>query len=220
MSKIVYRVDHNHSKLRLTVLISIVLGFIGGAFAAPPLARAISGLEHTSLLIPLIGGAVVATAVAWVVERILKRVWPSGREIHLDGSGLVLQESNAANVELDQAKEIAVKSWSFAITNRRAWVRKGWYCVALRAQEGEGSITAYTFMSPERAAELPGWPGTFTQLLLSKELEDAPDVYESQAHFRSAEEERWWIGAEMLPADFEGLVSWLAERVLYWPPGA
>jgi hypothetical protein len=220
MSETIYRVDHNHSRLRLTVLISIALGFFGGAFAAPPLVRAISGLENTSLLVPLIGGAVVATAVAWIVERILKQVWPSGREIHLGESDLILQEPKAADVELDQAKGIAVKSWSFAITNRRAWVRKGWYCIALRAQEGESSITAYTFMSPEHAADLPGWPGSFTQLLSREELEDAPDVYESQAHFRSAEEERWWIGAEMLPADFEGLVGWLAERVPYWPPGA
>lgn len=215
-----YRVDHNHSGLRLTVLLSIVLGFIGGAFAAPPLVRAWAGADHTSLLVPLFGGTLVAAIMAWAVEKILKRVWPSGREIHLSADSLVLQEPRAADVELTQAKGISVQGWAFAITNRRAWVPKGWYCVALRASEGEGSITAYTFLNPDRAAGLPGWPASFIQLLSRSELEDAPDIYESQAPLRSAEEERWWVGAEMLPAEFEALVAWLAARVPHWPPGA
>ena len=210
-----YRVDPNHSSLRLVVIISMAVALLLGLFGAPALLRGL-GVQGAGLLLGAIIGIVLAALAATVSERILRGRWPSGRTLVVSDEAITLHEKTDS-VTLRWDEGINVWAWTFAIAGRRSWVPRGWLCVAMRLMHGDDAITPYAFMPPQRARELEGW-NAFVELIPRKEADGLdPALLASQEHLRGAEEERWWIGAEMEPDDFAELVGVVAGRVDHWP---
>lgn len=219
MSQTVYRVDPNHSSLRLAVMASMALGFLLGAVGLPVLARGLAA-GGVPVLIGIVLGIVLAAVFAAISERVLQRVWPSGRTLAVTDQAATLRERDGDEVTVEWASDVDVTAWAFVIATRRAWVPKGWLCVALRLRQGETLLIPYTFMKPEEAGKLPGWR-TFEELIPRKQAEEFGEaVFAAQEGLRVAEEERWWVGIEMFPEDFAGVVATVARCVSGWPERA
>lgn len=218
MAVTVYRVDPNHSKLRLMVILSMAAGFLLGVVGVPLLFRVLD-VGGFPVLLGIVVGVLLAAGLAWLSERVLRRIWPSGREIRVTGEGITLHDPAGEETTLRWADGLDVTAWGFVIATRRAWVPKGWLTVALRLGDGEDIIVPYAFMEPESARELPGWR-SFVELIPRKEADNVDEeLFAGQEHLRTAEEERWWLGAEMTPEDFRELAATVAERVADWPEG-
>lgn len=215
MAQTVYRVDPNHSRLRLAVMASMALGFLLGAVVLPLLTRGLSA-GGVPVLLAIVIGIVLAAVFAALAERLLQRVWPSGRTLTVTSEAVVLRDTDGAETVVRWAAGLDVTAWAFIIATRRAWVPKGWLCVALRLRQDETTLILYAFMKPEAARELPGWR-RFEELIPRRQREEAgEDVFASQEGLRLAEEERWWVGFEMLPEDFAGVAAAVAQHVPGW----
>ncbi|HOA24730.1 MAG TPA: hypothetical protein PK801_07910 [Aggregatilineales bacterium] len=217
MPQTVYRVDPNHSNLRLAVGFSLVIGFMAGYFGVRLLFSAL-GIEGSPLLLGLLVGALFAVGVSLAAERVLRGRWPSGRELIVTDETVTLHEKTGEKTTLRWAEDIRVLAWGFTITSRRAWVPKGWICAALQLAKGDDMVTVYAFMKPEDARELPGWQA-FVELIPRKEADRVPELFAEQEPLRVAEEARWWAGAEMEPDDFRAFAATVAERLPNWPEG-
>ncbi len=218
MAQSVYHVDPNHSRLRLAVMGSMALGFVLGAVGLPLLLR---GLEAggVPVLLGIVLGILLAAVFAAISERVLQRIWPSGRTLAVTDRGVTLREKNGDEIAVEWAGEVDVTAWAFVIATRRAWVPKGWLCTALRLQQGETVVIPYAFIKPDAARDLPSWRA-FEELIPRKQAEEVGEaVFAAQEGLRAAEEERWWIGVEMQGEDFAAVVAAVTRHVPGWPEG-
>lgn len=216
MPQTVYHVDPNHSKLRLAVGFSLVAGFMAG-FWGVRLLFTVLGVDGSPFLLGIVAGVLLAVGFSMGAERVLRGTWPSGRKLLVTDQTVTLRETSGEETTLHWPGGVDVWAWGFTITSRRAWVPKGWVCAALRLMQGEDMLTVYAFMEPDDARALPGWQA-FVELIPRKEADHAdPEVYASQEPLRSAEEDRWWVGAEMEPEDFTTFAATVAERAPGWP---
>ena len=219
MTEAIYPVDNNHGGVRLVAFLAMIGGFLIAVFGVPPMIRSIA-TDVPPALLAMVIGFFLAVGLAWLSERVLRRIWPSGRILKLDDHVVAVRELNGAQTALNWNAPIHVSSWFFVIRSRRAWIPKGWYCVALRIQQGDDSITPYTFLKPEIAHTLPAWE-EFEQLVpRPKHRQSSHDtshikLLEAQADLRIAEGERWQYGCEMEPQHFAELVSAVRERVTW-----
>jgi len=221
MSRTIYRVDSNHLGVRLSVLLALVAGFAGGVVGTPALLRLV-GLQGPFVALLTVAGALgAAFGASWLAEAVLPHIWPSGRRLEVEGDRLILRGPRGEHVELDLSRPLDVWSWCFVISDRRAWVSRGWYCVALRLAQDGRVILPYTFASPSAAEKLPAWDA-FEELISERAFarpgqEHLVQFYNQQEHLRAAEGERWRNGAEVRLQDFAELVRLLASRLDNWP---
>ncbi len=212
-----YRVDPNHSGIRLAVLLAIGLGIAAGLLGVPALLRQVGLPAGLPLLVGIFAAATLAAGLSWITEHILRRVWPSGRTLEVSKDGVVLHERRGRDISIDWGDGLDVLSWRFRINTRRAWVPKGWYCLAFCLRRESDSITVYTFASPKAAEEVTGWH-SFVELIPRRQASDvAEEVFAGQEHLRAAEEQRWWAGAELQFEDFEALTCHVKAYVPGWP---
>lgn len=209
--------DADHFGVRLLVPAASLFACIGTYGIGLQLS---AGSDNSNLLIFLVLPISIAVSlvVAWGVERLAKRYWPSGRALIIDDSHLTMQEAKAPDVTLDWSQHINVLSWRFTVPPRRGRVPKDWKCLACQLLQDEDSITLYTFMKPEEAEKLEVYYA-FTVLTRRKDLEEEGAWLKSgiQARLHSAEQIRWEFGAEMAPEDFTLLVDMMRERIESWP---
>ncbi len=223
MTRATYHLDSNHLGVRLTVLVAMLVGFFGGIFAIPALLRLLRIQGGGWSLLSILGGLALAFGLSWLVEMLLRRVWRSGRVLEIDAEHITLREPNGQSLHLTCGEPVAVWAWCFVISDRRAWVPRGWYCVALRLAQDDRVIIPYTFVSPNDAKALPSWQ-VFEELI-SERLASRPgqehlaQFLGEQEHLRAAESERWLSGAEMQPQDFAALIRVLEARLPNWPRG-
>lgn len=218
----IYRVDRNHLGVRMGVLVALLAGFAAGILLLPMLLRLV-GLQGWPVSLLTIAGALgSAFGLSWIAENVLGSIWPSGRRLEVGSDRIALSGPEDEAVDIDLSQPVDVWSWCFTISDRRAWVPRGWYCAALRlAQQGK-TITPYTFVKPSDAVRLPAW-SAFDELI-SVKLASQPgqehlaQFLDQQEHLRAAEGERWRNGAEMQPQDFAALIRLLQEKAEGWPP--
>ncbi|GEM_PF-595189 len=221
-SKKSFNLDSNHLGIRLTVFVVMIAGFFIGLFVLMPALTRALGLQGILQPFLIVGGGLgLGFGTSWAAEWLLKRVWPSGRKLEVSAESITLREPSGENTSLVWDKGISVLSWHFVIRQRRAWVPKGWYCVACRLSDGDNVITAYTFTKPAIARAMPQWTA-FEELISQKAARTDYEVRlaASQEHLRAAEDMRWHAGVEMLPEDFATLVQELDRRLADWPPKA
>jgi hypothetical protein len=222
MADVEYHVDSNHLGVRVAVLIAMIGGFIGGILAIPALLRLL-GIASALNIILVVGGAFgLAFGLSWLVEAVLREVWPSGRSLAVKADQIVLQEKEGEDVVLDWGA-VDVWAWCFAVDDRRQWVPRGWYCCALRLAQGTQTISPYSFFKPADANALPGWEA-FEELISEKYAsrpgnEHLAAMVSGQIHLRTAEDERWRQGAEMKADDFVALLEVVQQRT-GWPEQA
>jgi hypothetical protein len=212
----VYHLDPNHTGKRLVAIAAIVTGFTAGVILIPLLARQAGVIIGLRILLGVGGGVLLGAGLATAVEAFLRERWSSGRTLSVGPDEIVQRDADGAQIAL-RWEDIEVLSWAFVVARHQAWVKKGWYCAALRLKEDEKLISPYAFLSPEQASALPCWD-VFTVLIPRKKADDVPEaVFAAQEPLREAEKARWYGGGELRPADFAALVDVVSRRVESWP---
>jgi hypothetical protein len=212
----VYNLDPNHTGKRFVVIAALVAGFIAGAILVSLLARGVGVIVGLRILLGIVGGGLLGAGLASLVEAFLRERWPSGRTLAVGPDRIVQRGPRGEEIALPWG-EVEVRSWAFVVARHQAWVKKGWYCVALRLSVDEERVSPYTFLSPDQASALPGWDA-FAVLIPRKKADDAPEAaFAAQEPLREAEKARWYAGGELDPADFAALVDVVSRRVESWP---
>ncbi len=214
---LLYPVDRVHSGIRFVSLALVALAMVLTLLFVPPLLRQAGMGGGIPLVISFFIGVVLGGALSFLAERALPGIWPSGRAIRVSDEGMALAARGEDESAIRWDDPVDVLAWAFAIPTRRAWVPKGWYCVAFRLAQGDERVIPYTFMKADDAKELPGWE-SFEVLIPRKEGEkdDESGLFAGQEHLRQAEEERWWVGAEVAPEAFEALLAAARARTRGW----
>jgi len=219
MAETEYHVDSNHLGVRLAVLVAMIGGFIAGIVLIPRLLRLLGILSGLNIVLVVGGAFGLAFGLSWLVEAVLRQVWPSGRRLVVDESRMVLHEKEGEDTVINW-DDVDVWSWCFAVDDRRQWVPRGWYCCALRLAQDSQAISPYSFFKPKNAKILPGWEA-FEELISEKFAkrpgnEHLSAMVSEQIHIRAAEDERWQQGVEMKADDFVALLGVVQKRTS-WP---
>ena len=224
----VLHADQEHTGLRTAVFfllfVSLVLSFLG----IRALLISLGAFDYA--FIASCGGALpVALGIIWVVEKLLKRYWPSGRSVTLTHNGLQMKTQQDAQWEITQAHEPIPLFWYFDL---RGWQRGGrerrvprnWLCLAVDLKSGKKEAVVYTFVPKDKAS-----------IWLNREdgihfHEISPrDVYDNSLRSRMggptrpeipaavltgkdgkywlAERHRWTDGFELPPKEFEQFMN-------------
>ncbi len=216
----VFPIDVDHQGIRLAVPALIVAGFIAG-YALISLLLIVLHSDVSVGCVPFIGGIICALAVSAVGDRVLKRVWPSGRTLTLDQAGLELRDNRKrkqAAFRIEWSRRVNVLSWRFSVKRGSARIPKGWIMLGLQLLQDDVLVTLYTFAPEKVARTIPG-SEAFVQIAPQAQLEsnDLPlrDKLD-QRRLHKAENERWEDGAELRHQDFEKLMEALTQRVSDW----
>jgi hypothetical protein len=206
----VWPVDPEHGALRLSV-IGVLLGSCVVGFLV--FNSLIPGEEIN--FIAAILGFIVAVAITWQFERYMKRRWPSGRTVAIEGDKIRFRSKDVVQQEIDASRHVNAMLWRFKI--RRGSRLKGWFVVACALEQDSNYLAVYTFMPPEQV-NTPAIASRYKMLLPNKEADKDLRLAGEQRRLRSAEEHRWIHGAEMNRQDFENLVGRLQRQFPKWMP--
>ncbi len=198
-------VDTEHLGIRIALPLlafgALVLVWVG----LPRLLEAVSlSLAPTAacLTFPLAVGA--AIGAAYVGDRVLKRVWPTRRELLLDDRYLVLRRPGQPDRAIRRDLQMNILTWRFTVP-RRGRIPKGHFCLGLQLAQDETHVTLYTFIAPKESETLEDF-AAFTPLIPRKELDDPHTslrVAGQQRRLFQAESERWNEGSELAVDDFK-----------------
>ncbi len=163
-------------------------------------------------------GIVVAVLVAVVADRYLKRLWPSGRSLVVNSTGLQLRDQRKnrhQETRISWDQRVNILAWRFAVERGSARVPKGWNMLAMKLLQDEAEFVFYAFMPPKEASALPAY-STFT-LLTSRSAIEKGDLSlreaSEQRRLLKAEDERWQDGAEVRREDFGALVASIMQHI-------
>jgi hypothetical protein len=209
-STTLYRLDPEHSSLRLTVLVSFIAACIVCYVVLNTIIRS-EGLNLLAFLGAFFGGYVIS----FILERALKGRWHSGRVLEVSDDGSIrLSKHGTLEQEMRPGADVTPLQWRFEIA-KRARVPKGWSMMALALERDGEYLAVYTFMSPDQVM-LFDPSGQFKRLQGKKEqphpianpLRDDLRLAGEERRLTAAETARWLGGAEMSRADFEALIAW------------
>jgi hypothetical protein len=219
-----YRVDATHLGVRTVVVVVMMIGVLLGLLVMPVVERSLGLKDVAAVCSRWIVALALGIGLASGAERLLQRIWPSGRSLHVDQRGITLRQSQADDVVIEWGRPINVLAWRFTVRGGRVLVPRGWNCLACRLTQGEAAMTLYTFMPPERARLLDMWPAfdevaaSRRRILAGREPQPLSGESPHVAQLRMAERQRWQDGAELGPPDFQAVADDVAARVEGWPP--
>lgn len=213
-------VDAEHSGLRVAVVIVFLLAALAGYIALNVIISS-EGIN----LIAILGSFLIAYGITALVERILKKRWPSGREVQIDENGVRMVRKGAVQQEIRANAPAATLMWHFQ-TKRRSRVPKGWHVLACALEQDERYLSVYTFMSPNQFKDFEH-AARFTRLQARSKTNDRKGggcddllLAGEQRRLLQAENERWQTGAEMTIDDFQAYLDALAlvfpQRMREW----
>ena len=200
-------VDAEHLGVRIIVPVVSIAALVGVLVGGPALLEALGGGGLSLLTLPLAIAAAVGAAYA--SDRLLKRYWPSGRELLLGDRHLVLRERSGSERVIDLEARLNLLAWRFTVP-RRGRVPKGYLCLSVQLLQDERQITAYTFYDPAKTAVIQDF-FLFTPLASRRMSQDerlSLRAAGEQRRLLQAEDERWRDGAELFTDDF--LTLWAA----------
>ncbi len=204
-------IDVEHGGIRVLLPLITIAGLIGGYVLTTVIVNALN-LDLAVGCVSFVGAVVGALALATLSDRVLKRIWPSGRSLSVDDEGLQLNDKRRGHGPTQRilwAQRINLLSWHFKVSRGSARVPKGWIMLGLQLVQDDAEITLYTFMPEKQAAALHNF-GMFTQLLGRAQIEsDKLSLREKseQRRLTKAENVRWEGGAEVRREDFAGLLD-------------
>jgi hypothetical protein len=210
-------VDAEHSGIRGVVLLAFVV-LIVVAFVIANNALPANGLNLLAMLIAF----VVSGAVTVVLERILKRVWSSGRAIILESDRVVLSKRGVTEQEMRADQPVQTLFWRFEV-QKRTRIPKGWSMLGCALENDGEYLIAYTFVSPDALNTIER-RDRFRRLISRKDAEGQKTAREDmrlageQRRLREAEAHRWNFGAEMTADDFTIYLTELETRFTEWMP--
>lgn len=205
-----FNLDPAHGGIRIVTLFTLItISILGGIFLMPTILRALPNNELPNFWVSLIGGLALGLTSANIMEKWLKRVWPSGRFAEIRDSKLVVANKQTVLTQLHLQPQISLKPWYFVIRQRRSWVPRGWYVGAMLLRDSaENFLIIYSFLKPEWVEGKEYWDRF--ELLISEKDADTPaekQLVLRQESLRLNERLRWQHGHEMLPDDFFTLIN-------------
>lgn len=213
---ITFPVDAEHTGIRAVGCVTL-LGISIGLF--------LLGSTLTSLpgMIVIFASIIIASAVAFVLEKYLKYRWPSGRVLEVNGTEIAIRNKNEVERRIDPQQQTNVLIWNFKV-KRSARVKKGWHVVGLSLEQEGEYIPVYTFASPDDFEKLP-LSEQFTRLEKPDNRKDKKDKTKSVATMRQAGEQRrlheaeydrGMFGAELTLAQFTEYLEFLQKNYPKW----
>jgi hypothetical protein len=210
-------VDAEHGGLRVSVFGIFILAWIVGYFI---ISLIIPGTGVN--IIAVGGGFVIGYAASFVLERLLRKSWPSGRHLDADARGVKLMRKATVEQEVRTNEDpVSVLMWRFE-TPRRSRVPKGWYVLGFAFEQDEKLLCLYTFMSPKdfKAFDM----GERFTALKSRKKEgrnksggrDDLMMAGEQRRLYQAENQRWQDGAELTQPDFKSFLETVKQNYPEW----
>ncbi|MEP7288568.1 MAG: hypothetical protein ABI947_22680 [Chloroflexota bacterium] len=213
-------VDVDHGGIRLALPALTVLGFVVGYTIILLLLTALQ-VEGSSGCLAFVGGLMIALLTLTAGDRVLKRLWPSGRRLVLESGGLQLEDKRRGRQQATQMQwnqRINALGWRFKVSRGSARVPKGWLMLSLQLLQDDAELIVYTFMPEKEAATLPIYQ-EFTALVPRKQLESEQLPLRERGEQRrllKVEQQRWQDGAEIRREDFVILIETLLPHVPDW----
>ncbi|MBN1316427.1 MAG: hypothetical protein JXA42_13210 [Anaerolineales bacterium] len=231
--------DKEHNGIQFVVpvimlLTGILIYIIVDSLLLQPL---LGGTEWDSFssFLRLILSIGLGVGIGGIAENLLKNRWPSGRMLHLDSSGITIQDKEKPVERIEWAERLNVLRWSYILRGyprggRERRVPTGHYLLAGKLLQDESSLFVHSYMKPRQAESVPGFTrfsnidmasifkgGLFSQF--SRPLRPTiPTNFLAgpQGKVWVAEKERWVSSFELEPDDFITLMAEI-ERVVSRP---
>lgn len=203
-------VDAEHAGLRMVGCSSFIVGVVAVFMLV---ATIIPNAVILNLLIALGGGALLA----YGLEQILRRQWPSGRRLVADHDSIALYHKDRVEAEIDPQAYTNVLAWHFEV-KRNSRVRKGWYVIGFALEQDGEYIPVYTFAPPETFDEM-SFVTYFKRLKdPKKQKEDTKSLRLAgeQRRLYEAERIRGINGAEVTFEQFEAYLAYLQSTFPKW----
>ena len=225
------QVDVEHIGIRVAIPVAIIASAVllyGWLSTAWPTFLNGVGVDDeaiggtSAILLTLIGALLIGA----LADRLLKRVWPSGKVLQIDASRIALLDRRSQTVALLRRDlRLNVRTWRFMIRRSTPRAPRGWYMVACRFMQDEATMVVYTFMPARKFESLPlahtcqeleQPPDRLTQMEKRQVKAQLLRERAEQRYISELETERASVGAELRPADFASFVNTLAAEVPGW----
>ena len=144
-------IDVEHGGIRFAVPGLAVVGFILGYFLTSAILNALNA-DFSVLCVAVIGGIIGAILASAGGDFYLKRVWPSGRSVSLDGERMRLVDTRRGrqgDTDLLWEQRINPLAWRFTVKRGSARVPKGWVMLAMKLLQDDAELILYTLMPPK-----------------------------------------------------------------------
>lgn len=217
-----FHLDHEHSGVRYSVILILLLSFIAGFAAISATLRVLAPDLNTTAILSCLGAIPIGLAASAVGEWYLKRTWHSGRVLTVTPDQLALRYPDETKKRIDRHKNVNQLWWQiplagYARGGRERRISSKWYCVSGQLQQDETRVVVFCYAEPQRQQS---WRERFEFEMLRPEdvyntsfggrfgspsrPEIPPDVVAGrQGRHWLAERNRWREGVEMTQKDFE-----------------
>lgn len=206
-------VDASHSGIQAATLLTMfgvgIVSFILLLLLIPNLT-----------IIAAIGAIIIGLAAAYIVEHLLKRIWPSGRVLHANPESIVLRKHDAIQQQLNPQQHINVHTWRIKIKRSNPHAQKGWFLLGMALEQDGDYLTVYSFTPPDDFEDLP-LAERFT--LLEKNPPKQRNHSNSgmrlageQRRLYEAEVNRGFSGAQMELPEFLTTITYLQDQFPHW----
>lgn len=203
-------VDAEHSGLRMVGCSSFVVSVV---VALVLMNTLLPDAIVLNLLLSLGGGALIAFGL----EQILRRRWPSGRKLVVNDDVIALVKDGKIETQVDPQAYTNVLAWHFVV-KRNSRVRKGWYVIGFALEQDGKTIPVYTFAPPETFDNMP-LASHFKKLVdPRKQKDDTQSLRRAgdQRRLYEAERLRGMDGAEITFDQFQILMTHLQQHFPKW----
>jgi len=224
-----FPVDVEHVGIRVAIPVIIILGgillyLLISKLIVPALTMDRVETDDVNDFLSIVLAAIGGLALGAIGDRVLKRVWPSGRSLTLGTETLHLRNKDKSEIVCALRQPISATNWRFKVRRSSPRAQSGWYMMAVQlTQEDESArktklLTFYSFLPPKQANALPQI-GLFTELLPRSEI-DKPNqplrMISEQRRLDAVENDRLIDGAELRPQDFLAVVGALTDHIAAW----
>lgn len=223
--------DPEHDALRITIPLILLVAIICAYLLFANVLPTVLGGEMVEYsLISACLALPVGLGAMKLFDLSLKRIWHSGRDIHLNEGQLVFTQPDADPIEISFLPDSQMVRWYFKLgayarIGRERQIKNGWYCVAVQLQGDNGRLIAHTFVPEKKLAD-------FLAILSFRQI-NMEEVYDTSLTNRvqkfwsptgrpelpaaliigdngrqwAAERHRWDEGVELTPDDFLQLLE-------------
>lgn len=233
--QIVLHADREHSGIQFSIPLIILAAGVGAFLLVDPLVlEPLSdggGLGGYRPFVRFVLAVVLGLAVGGLAESLLKRAWPSGRQLRLDPGGLTIAEKGKGAGRIQWDKRVNILRWQFPMrghsrAGRERRVPASHSLYACRLLQDEVAVIAYCYLAPRQQKDLVE-PAHFVELDMSYLKEPGvlkrfnppgrpaiPSALLTGKHGQlwAAEKERWQGGFELDPADYAILIGELTRH--------
>jgi hypothetical protein len=236
-SPVTLHANKEHSGVRFVVIIVLAAAYFAAFIGLNViLGRLNSAIADFAIVLSCILALPVALGFAAIIERYLKRSWPSGQRVDISDEGAVAYLVDDKVASFDWSARFTVLRWYFSIKGyalggRERRLSKNSYCVALQLQQDDNRFVVHSYLPQVRVAGMiegkeflkiePAeyYQGGFVRRWAGST--DRPKIPTSvlagrEGPYWIAERRRWAEGLELEIGDFQAFLDMVAEKFVEW----